>query len=262
LKEGKKIYFVSDVHLGSPQIADNQKHERKIVAWLDSIKDSAEEIYLLGDIFDFWFEYKRSIPKGFSRFIGKLCELNDAGIPVHFFTGNHDIWIFDYLPAETGIIVHKKPLITEIDNFRFFISHGDGLTRHEKKLKFYKKVFNNRIAQWFFSWLHPDIGIKLAELWSSQNRKKHVKPEFKGVENEWLIQCATEKIQKEHFDYFIFGHRHIDKITNLNEKCRLVYLGDWISIFSYGEWDGKEFRLKYFTSNQSINHSINQLIFT
>jgi len=246
LKEGKKIYFASDVHLGAPQIEDLQKHERIFVSWLDSIKDNAEEIYLLGDIFDFWFEYKRAIPKGFSRFIGKLCELNDAGIPVHFFTGNHDIWIFDYLPAETGIIVHKKPLITEFDGFRFFIAHGDGLTRYETKLKIYKKVFNNKIAQWFFRWLHPDIGIKIAEIWSNQNRKKNTKPEFKGVGNEWLILWANEMIKKEHYDYFIFGHRHIDKINILNEKSRLIYLGDWISLFSYGEWDGKDFKLKYF----------------
>jgi len=154
----KNIYFASDVHLGAPYHHSKFEAERKFVNWLESVKDSAKEIYLLGDIFDFWFEYKKAIPKGHARFLGKLCDLKDAGIPVHFITGNHDVWIFDYLPSETGIIVHKKPITKNFDGFRFFIAHGDGLTKHEKTYKIMKKIFHNSVAQWFFRWLHPDIG--------------------------------------------------------------------------------------------------------
>ena len=253
MKEGKKIYFVSDVHLGAPQIDNSKEHERTFVNWLDSIKETAEAVYLLGDIFDFWFEYKKSIPKGFSRFLGKLCEFYDAGIPVHFFTGNHDIWIFDYLPAETGIIVHKKPTIKEIDGFRFFIGHGDGLTKYEKKLKVYKWIFNNRVAQWFFRWLHPDVGIKIAQIWSGYNQTKHKEAKFQGIENEWLVLWANETLKNEHFDFFVFGHRHITKDVNLNDKSRLIYLGDWISLFSYGEWDGEKFELKFNKDREIYN---------
>ena len=244
MKEKKNIYFASDVHLGSPTIENLRENERRFVAWLDSIKDSAKAIYLLGDIFDFWFEYKRSIPKGFTRFLGKLCELNDEGIPVHFFTGNHDVWIFDYLPSETGIIVHKEPLITEIDGFRFFIAHGDGLTKQEKLFRKIKKVFNNKVAQWFFRWLHPDLGIKLANFWSRKSRHQNHSAEFRGDENEILILWAKETLEKEHFDYFVFGHRHIAKITNIN-KSKIIYLGDWVTIFSYGVWNGTNFEMKY-----------------
>jgi UDP-2,3-diacylglucosamine hydrolase len=245
MQQTKKIYFASDLHLGMPLIENHREHELKFVNWLDAIKDSAKEIYLLGDIFDFWFEYKRVIPKGFSRIIGKLCQLTDAGIPIHLFTGNHDIWIFDYLPAETGIIIHKEPVIKDIDGFRFFIAHGDCLTEHEKTLKLYKKIFTNKIAQWFFRWLHPDIGIKIAEMWLLNTHKKHRKYGIQECENEWLIDFAKEKLTQEHFDFFVFGHRHIAKEVYLNDKSRFFYIGDWLYIFSYCEWDGKNLLLKY-----------------
>jgi UDP-2,3-diacylglucosamine hydrolase len=249
LAPDKKIYFASDVHLGAPTINDHRAHEKRFVSWLNSIQSTASEIYLMGDIFDFWFEYKKAIPKGYSRFLGKLCELTDAGIVVHFFTGNHDIWIFDYLPAETGIIVYRKPLIRELDKKRFFLAHGDGLTPYEKSYNRLKALFTNKLAQKLFRFIHPDIGIWLASHWSrksrEQNKDKHG-VQLRDEEKEWLVVWTKELLTKEHYDYFIFGHRHMAKIIQLNEQSKLIYLGDWITNFSYGEWDGSQFHLKFY----------------
>ncbi|MDR2928750.1 MAG: UDP-2,3-diacylglucosamine diphosphatase [Cytophagaceae bacterium] len=249
MEKGKKIYFASDVHLGAPTIENHREHEQRFVRWLHSVKDTAAAVYLLGDIFDFWYEYRQAVPKGFTRFLGTLCELTDAGIPVHFFTGNHDIWIFDYLPEETGIIVHKQPLVTELYGRRFFIAHGDGLTRYETSYNRLKAVFTNPAAQWLFRWLHPDIGIRFAASWSKQSRKSKTgdsQARFRGEENEWLILWAKEMLAKEYYDYFVFGHRHVALNMELNNKSRLVYLGDWVSLFTYGEWNGTNFELKKF----------------
>ncbi|HLW07923.1 MAG TPA: UDP-2,3-diacylglucosamine diphosphatase [Marinilabiliaceae bacterium] len=249
MTERNKIYFASDVHLGAPTIANGREHENKFVRWLETIKDTAREIYLVGDIFDFWFEYKKVIPKGHTRFLGKLCELTDAGIPVYFFTGNHDIWVFDYLPKETGVVVHRKPVIKELDGKRFFIAHGDGLTHFEKSYNRLKSVFTNPLAQWVFRHIHPDYGIRLASFWSRKSRENNQNIEnsaYKG-ENEWLVIWAKEYLKKEHFDYFIFGHRHVAKDIPLNENSHLIFLGDWIHLFSYGEWDGIKLEIKYFT---------------
>jgi UDP-2,3-diacylglucosamine hydrolase len=248
LNQDKKIYFASDSHLGAPTIKNSRAHEKRFVDWLDSIKHDAREIYLMGDIFDFWFEYKHVIPKGRTRFLGKLCELTDSGIPVHYFTGNHDIWVFDYLPSETGVIVHKAPFVTTIDEKRFFLAHGDGLTDFEKNYKRLKSVFTNTLAQKMFRWLHPDLGIPLARFWSRKSRENNQiskKAEFKGEENEWLIQFAKKKLETEHIDYFIFGHRHIAIDLPLNKNSRLCYLGDWVNHFSYAQWDGRELSLKF-----------------
>lgn len=249
MEKGKKIYFASDVHLGAPTISNPSEHERRFVRWLDSIKGTASEIYLLGDIFDFWFEYKRAIPKGYSRFIGKLCELTDAGIPVHFFTGNHDIWVFDYLPTETGIVLHKKPQIRNLNGSLFFLAHGDGLTHFEKSYNRLKSIFTNSFAQWLFRMIHPDFGVWFAGFWSKKSREKNLNSYgsvFQGEEKEWLVMWAKEKLEKEYFDYFIFGHRHIAMVIPLNEKSKLIYLGDWVKHYSYGEWDGEKFELKFF----------------
>jgi UDP-2,3-diacylglucosamine hydrolase len=249
LEKGKFTYFASDVHLGAPTIANPVEHERRFVRWLDSIKETASEIYLLGDIFDFWFEYKHAIPKGYSRFIGKLCELTDAGIPVHFFTGNHDIWIFDYLPAETGIKVYRKPLEKELNGKHFFLAHGDGLTRYEKSYNRLKSIFTNKFAQKLFRLIHPDLGVKLATFWSGKSREKNLKSYgsvYLGDEREWLVLWAKEFVKIKHVDYFVFGHRHVAMEIDLNERSKLIYLGDWVNHFSYGEWDGESFRLCFF----------------
>ncbi len=249
----KKIFFASDVHLGAPNIKNHREHERLFVSWLESIKEEAREIYLMGDIFDFWFEYKKVIPRGFTRLLGKLCELTDRGIPVHFFTGNHDIWIFDYLPGETGVIVHREPWPVELDGKRFFLAHGDGLTPDEKAYKRLKALFTNRVAQNMFRWLHPDLGIQMALFWSRKSRRKNEQLStavFQGEENEWLIKFARQKNEQEHFDYFVFGHRHIALDLDIGSGSRVVYLGDWVKHFSYGEWDGETFKLKFY--NRSI----------
>jgi UDP-2,3-diacylglucosamine hydrolase len=249
LEQRKKIYFASDAHLGAPTISNHREHERRFVAWLDQIKDDAREVFLMGDIFDFWFEYKHVVPKGHTRFLGKLCELTDKGIPVHFFTGNHDIWVFDYLPHETGVIVHKEPYLPVIDEKKFFLAHGDGLTPDEKSYKKLKAVFTNKVAQRLFSWLHPDLGIGIANFWSRKSRESNQGTDtakFQGEEKEWLIKFAKDKIQTEHFDFFIFGHRHVALDIEIGENTRLCYLGDWVHHFSYAVWDGENMSLKYF----------------
>jgi UDP-2,3-diacylglucosamine hydrolase len=249
LEQTKKIYFASDVHLGAPTISNHLAHERRFVRWLDSIKPTTSELYLMGDIFDFWFEYKKAVPKGFTRLLGKIAEFTDSGIPVHFFTGNHDIWVFDYLPAETGVKVYREPLIINLDGKRFFLAHGDGLTSHEKTFIRIKALFTNKLAQRLFRLVHPDLGIRLAGFLSRKSREKNMAEDgsvFQGEEYEWLVSWAKEVIKTEHFDYFIFGHRHLAQTFQLNQNSKLIYLGDWITNFSYGEWDGSEFQLKFF----------------
>jgi UDP-2,3-diacylglucosamine hydrolase len=237
------------VHLGAPLIKDHYAHEKRFVAWLDQIKESAEAIYLLGDIFDFWFEYKKVVPRGHTRLLGKLAELTDAGIPVHFFTGNHDIWVFDYLPRETGVQVHHQPLSVTLNDKRFYLAHGDGLGGYDKKFNFLKAVFTNKLAQWFFAHIHPNWGIGFASLWSKKSREKNLVKYgsvFLGEDKEWLVLYSKELLKKDHHDFFIYGHRHIDRIIDLNNNSKMVYLGDWIKLCSYGVWDGKNFSLEYY----------------
>lgn len=240
----KKIYFASDVHLGLPGYEKSLNREKLFVQWLDEIKESAKEIYLLGDIFDFWFEYKRAIPKGFSRFLGKLCEITDSGIPVHFFTGNHDMWIFDYLPLETGIILHKKPVVKEISGKKFYLAHGDGLGPGDKSYKLLKKVFASRFSQWLFARFHPNIGIWIANSWSTHSRYSRETAPFEGEDKEWLILYSKELLKKEHFDFMVYGHRHYPLDLKLTENSRYINLGDWLTHFTYAVFDGTDMELK------------------
>jgi UDP-2,3-diacylglucosamine hydrolase len=240
-----KTYFASDIHLGIPDYESSLKREKRFVAWLDHIREDADRIFLLGDIFDFWFEYKRVVPRGFTRLLGKIAELTDAGLPVHFFTGNHDLWIFDYLPEEIGITVHKEPLTLEIEGKRFFLSHGDGLGPGDGGYKFLKKVFTNKTLQWMFARLHPNFAIWLASKFSADSRQSNLSSGFLG-EDEWLVRYAYEILGKEHYDFFIFGHRHIPIDISLKNGSRFIYLGDWITHFTYGVFDGTQFSLKIF----------------
>ncbi len=250
LKKGKKIYFASDLHLGAPYINNQREHEVRFVAWLDSIKDSAEEIYLLGDIFDFWYEYKYSVPRGFTRFLGKLSELTDSGIPVHVFTGNHDVWIFDYLPSECGVKVYHNPLQTVINGKHFHLDHGDELGGSDRYYKLMKRLFRNNTAQWLFSKLHPDLAIGFAKKWSVRSRiknEKSYKSSYWGDDKEWQVLYAKSYLKDNpETDYFIFGHRHIAKEIPINSHSKIIYLGDWITIFSYAEFDGNDLLLKFF----------------
>ena len=244
LEEGKKIYFASDFHLGTPSYDASLVREKKVVRWLDMIKKDAKEIYLIGDVFDFWFEYKHAIPKGFSRLMGKMAELADSGIKIHLFTGNHDMWIFDYLPHEIGLTLYREPIVRKINDKVFYIGHGDGLGPGDRGYKFIKKVFSNKLCQWLFKCIHPDLGIGMADFWSKKSRAAGEQEELKflGDDEEWLVMYSKEQLEKAHYDYFIFGHRHLPLDINIENKSRYINLGDWISHFTYGEFDGKELR--------------------
>lgn len=247
LPEGKCIYFASDFHLGVPTYEASRKREDDIVAWLDSIAPTAAEIYLVGDIFDFWFEYKRAIPKGFVRLQGKIAAIADSGIPVHFFTGNHDMWMFDYFPKELGIQMHREqPIRREWNGFQFVIGHGDGLGPGDKSYKFLKRVFASKFLQWCFARLHPNLGIGIANLWSRKSRASSGKSDekFLGEDKEFLVLHCKEELKKEHTDFFIFGHRHLPMNIKLSENSSYINLGEWLNYNSYGVFDGKTMELK------------------
>lgn len=244
-----KIYFASDLHLGVPDEQSSNAREKLFVRWLNEIKNDAQEIFIIGDTFDFWHEYKTVVPKGFVRIQGKVAELTDAGIPVHLFTGNHDLWMFGYLEKELGVKIHRQTIHREFSGKKFFIGHGDGLGPGDHGYKFIKRVFNNPLCQFFFRWIHPDIGVKIANYFSFKSRfgsGEKVLEKFKGEENEWLIQYSKKKLQEEHFDYFIFGHRHLPLDIMLNEKSRYINTGDWLDYNSYAVFDGENLELKYF----------------
>ncbi|WP_299098760.1 UDP-2,3-diacylglucosamine diphosphatase [uncultured Winogradskyella sp.] len=246
LAEGKKIYFSSDNHLGAPTPEASKPREKKFVAWLDEIKEDAAAIFLLGDLFDFWFEYKTVVPKGFTRTLGKLAEITDSGIPVYFFVGNHDLWMKDYFKTELNITVFHKPQEFSFNDTTFFIGHGDGLGPKDKGYKRMKKVFTNPFFKWLFRWMHPDIGLKIGQYMSVKNKmiSGDDDAKFLGEDNEWLAQYAKRKLEDKHRDFFIFGHRHLPLEIQLNETSKYVNLGDWIQYYTYGVFDGTTFELK------------------
>jgi UDP-2,3-diacylglucosamine hydrolase len=245
IPEGKKIYFASDFHLGVPSFDESLHRERKVVSWLSSIQHSASHIFILGDIFDFWFEYKYTVPKGFVRILGKFMELRDQGIPITFFTGNHDMWMFDYFQNEFDIQVFKNPVSVNIQHKKFFIGHGDGLGPGDRKYKLIKKIFKNKTAQGIFQWIHPNLGIGLARYWSKKSRIKNFSrdQDFWGDE-EWLVQFCKDQEKIEHHDIYIFGHRHLPLNMEISQKSRYINIGDWISSFTFAEFDGGEVFLK------------------
>ena len=248
IPEGKKIYFSSDNHLGAPTMAISKPREKKFVAWLDEVKKDAAAIFLLGDLFDFWFEYKTVVPKGFTRTLGKLAEITDTGIPIYYFVGNHDLWMNGYFEEELNIAVFHKPQEFKLNNTTFLIGHGDGLGPGDKGYKRMKKVFTNPIAKWFYKWLHPDLGVKLAQYLSVKNKliSGDADIKFLGDDNEWLVQYCKRKLEQEHFNYFVFGHRHLPLEIGLNDSSRYVNLGDWVSYYTYGVFDGKDLKLRKF----------------
>ncbi len=246
IPEGKKIYFASDNHLGAPTRKDSLPREKQFVSWLDLIKSDAAAIFLLGDLFDFWFEYKRVVPKGFTRTLGKLAELSDSGIPIYYFVGNHDLWMNGYFEEELNIPVFHKPQEFVLNDKIFFIGHGDGLGPGDKGYKRMKKVFTNSFCKYLFKWLHPDLGVKLAHYLSVKNKlisgDEDIK--FLGEDKEWLVQYSKAKLKESHKDYFVFGHRHLPLEIDLNTSSKYINLGDWISYFTYGAFDGITFELK------------------
>ena len=244
--EHKKIYFLSDFHLGAPDYSSSLIREKKIVSFLDSIQHDAAQIFIVGDIFDFWYEYKKVVPKGYVRLLGKLAALTDAGIPIHFFVGNHDMWMKDYFHKELNIPVYFEPKVFTFHQKKFFIGHGDGLGPGDHGYKFIKKIFRNKFCQWLFGQLHPTLGINLANYFSRKSREKTGTSDehFLGEGKEWLIVYCKEILQQKHFDYFIFGHRHYPIDFKLNETSRYINLGDWIRNFTYATFDGNNIELK------------------
>ncbi|HEX8356668.1 MAG TPA: UDP-2,3-diacylglucosamine diphosphatase [Segetibacter sp.] len=243
---GKKIYFLSDFHLGAPNHESSLQRERKIVAFLDNIRHRAAAIFIVGDMFDFWFEYKHVTPKGYVRLLGKLAEITDSGIPVHFFVGNHDMWMRGYFEKELNIPVYFEPKDFTLNGKKFFIGHGDGLGPEDHGYKMMKSVFRNPVCQWMFGFLHPAIGIGLANYFSRSSRKKTGNADdiFLGEEKEWLVIFARQILAKEHYDYFIFGHRHLPLHIKLTDRSTYINLGDWIKHFTYAEFDGTDTQLK------------------
>lgn len=250
LAEGKKIYFASDFHLGVPDYQSSLAREKRIVAWLNTVSKDAQAIYLLGDIFDFWFEYNKAIPKGFIRLQGKLAELRDAGMPIYFFTGNHDMWMFDYFEKEMGIIIYREPQILKIGSNKMLIGHGDGLGPGDSTYKILKKIFASKTCQWLFARIHPNLGITIADKWSRHSRIANTKMEekFQGEENEFLLTYCRELEQHTHHDFYIFGHRHLPLDLKVGENSRYINLGEWVHFDTYASYDGKNVELKKFES--------------
>ena len=246
IPEGKKIYFLSDFHLGAPDHASSLAREKRLVSFLDTISHDAHQIFIVGDLFDFWFEYKHVVPKGYVRILGKIASLTDAGIPVFFFTGNHDMWMSGYFEKELNVPVYHEPKIFSFNGKSFFIGHGDGLGPGDHGYKLLKRVFRNPACKFLFSILPPFLGIGLAGYLSRKSRAYTGSSEdvFLGEEQEWLIQYSKDIMKSTHHDYFIFGHRHLPIDFNLMGNSRYINLGDWINYDSYAVFDGTELNLK------------------
>ncbi|MCB2407250.1 UDP-2,3-diacylglucosamine diphosphatase [Hymenobacter lucidus] len=255
LPPGRKVYFASDFHLGAPDAARSAERERKIVRWLDQISADAAAVYLVGDIFDFWFEYRHAIPKGFIRLQGKLAELTDAGIEVTFFTGNHDMWMFDYFTKELNIPILRNPVSQRIGSQEFHIGHGDGLGPKDHVYKVLKRIFASPVAQWLFARLHPNFGIGLANKWSRHSRIQNGAADEKYFgDDEWLLVYCRELEQQHHHDYYVFGHRHLPLDVPVTPHSRYVNLGEWVNYCSYAVYDGQKLELRHFEQHGELRH--------
>lgn len=252
LQPNKKIYFISDLHLGAPNYQKSLARELKLISFLNTIQQDAQALFLVGDVFDFWFEYKHVVPKGFVRFFAKLAQLKESGIDIHVFTGNHDLWMHDYLQQELGATIHfdktEIKLTSNDVNKNLLVAHGDGLGPGDTKYKILKKIFTNPICKWLFRWLHPDIGIKIAQLWSRHSFTDPSIEVFHGEDKEWLIQYCKQKLTTKNYNYFIMGHRHLPMKIALNENSTYINLGDWIVNCNYAVFDGKEMSLVKFNN--------------
>jgi UDP-2,3-diacylglucosamine hydrolase len=249
IPEGKKVYFLSDFHLGVPDHATSLVREKRIVSFLESIKKETAVLFIVGDLFDFWFEYKTVVPKGYVRILGKLAEIRDAGIEIHFFVGNHDMWMSGYFEQELGIPVYYAPQTFEFNDKKFLVGHGDGLGPGDYGYKFLKKIFRNPLCKLLFGLIPPFLGIGLAGMMSKSSRSVTGDSDatFLGADKEWLIIYCTEQLKSEHHDYFIFGHRHLPILFQLNEKSTYINLGDWIRYFTYAEFHGDAISLKTYS---------------
>ncbi|WP_369409673.1 UDP-2,3-diacylglucosamine diphosphatase [Mucilaginibacter lacusdianchii] len=246
-----KIYFASDFHLGAVTYAASREREDYLVRWFDSIKHDAAELFLVGDIFDFWFEYRSVVPKGYVRFLGKLAELSDAGVKLYLFRGNHDMWMFNYFEQELNATLISNEMILERQGKKLYIHHGDGLGPGDAKYKMLKKLFRNRFLQWMLARIHPNFTFGLASRWSQHSRVANAAPkEQKLYENEWLVTFARETLQQSHYDYMIFGHRHIPLVIQLSDDSQYINLGEWIHYRSYAVMENGKVDLLYFEQDQ------------
>lgn len=248
-----KVYFASDFHLGINGRYTSSERELQIVRWLDQISSDATEIYLVGDLFDFWFEYRAVVPRGYVRFLGKLAEMTDKGIHLHIFTGNHDMWMGDYLAQEIGARLYRQPVFRTIGGKKFMIGHGDGLGPGDHGYKFIKKVFAHPLSQWLYARLHPNFAFWLANFWSGKSREKAVlKDQWLGKEREWLVQYADRKIRVAELDFLVFGHRHLPIDCRLdNNRSRYINLGDWLYFNSYAVFDGRDLEIRFFENEDA-----------
>jgi len=244
-QDGKSVYFASDQHFGAPNEKDSKKREEIFLSWLNEIENTTDTLFLIGDLFDFWFEYKYVVPKGFVRILGKLAQLKDKGITIYFFTGNHDLWIDDYFEKELGFIVFRKKQYFEIDDKLFLIAHGDGLGPGDKGYKRMKKVFTNPISKWLYRWLHPDLGMKLGNYLSRKNKLISGNEDiiYLGEDKEWLALYSKRKLKQEKIHFFIYGHRHLPIKIQLSPESVYFNLGDWITHYSYGKYQKGNFEL-------------------
>jgi len=247
MSAGNKLYFVSDIHLGAGSYASSREREDRLVRWLGQIKADAAGVFIMGDLFDFWFEYKTVVPRGYIRLLGKLAELSDAGIKLYFFKGNHDMWMFDYFEKELNATIISNELVIELGGKKFFLHHGDGLGPGDGTYKILKKIFRSKLCQWLFARIHPNLGIGIANYWSRNSRIANSKKEGgKPGEQEWLVVYCREVLQKTYYDYMVFGHRHLPLDIQLGNNARYVNLGEWVHGNSYAVFDGKELKLEYF----------------
>lgn len=247
-----KIYFASDFHLGAPNQQESLARERKIVQWLKEIQTDAAALYLLGDLFDFWYEYKHAVPKGYIRLLGQLAEMADSGVAIHIFAGNHDLWLHDYLPGQITCQIHHGPVVHRLFGRQFYLAHGDGLGPGDKGYKFLRKIFVNPASQWLFRQLHPDVGIGLANYFSRKSRQGTGTSDniYYGEEKEWLIIHTRAILQEGIADICVYGHRHLPKLLSWSGEGVYLNLGDWIQYNSYAEWDGTTLKLCYFENSR------------
>lgn len=242
-----KLYFASDFHLGTPNASSSREREQRLVQWLDEIKADAAEVFLMGDVFDFWFEYTTVVPRGYVRFLGKLAELADAGVKLYFFKGNHDMWMFNYFKEQFGATIISNELVIERGGKKFFLHHGDGLGPGDRFYKFLKAFFRSGFCQWLFARLHPNFGVGIANYWSTHSRIANQKKEDpKPGEQEWLVKFCNDTLQTDFYDYMIFGHRHLPLNIQLNPRTRYINLGEWVNYrYSYAVFDGRDVTLHY-----------------
>lgn len=253
LQTEKTIYFTSDHHFGAPTKELSTPRETLFLEWLNEKEQDMGALFILGDLFDFWFEYKTVVPKGFVRILGKLAQLKDSGISIYFFVGNHDLWMHDYFETELGIPVFRSPQVFNLNGKRFFIGHGDGLGPGDLGYKRMKKVFTNPFSKWLFRWLHPDLGMRLGNYLSVKNKliSGDEDAQFLGEDKEWLVLYAKRKLETQHYDYFIFGHRHLPMRVPLNENSTYLNLGDWIGYYSYADFKATQLELHYYLEEKN-----------